>query len=129
MINLPNGERLCPKALFDNLVEGIWVIDRDANTTYVNLCMAEMLGYRVGEMQGKHLFEFTDDRGIAAAKENLERRRQGRPCRPASARSCNSWPKAGPPSKSPPNFIPASVPSRRTAATSWRDWASSAWRN
>lgn len=77
MINLPDGERLSPKALFDNLVEGIWVIDRDANTTYVNLCMAEMLGYRVDEMQGKHLFEFTDDRGIAAARESLERRRRG----------------------------------------------------
>ncbi len=57
--------------------EGIWVIDKDANTTFVNPSMAKMLGYTPQEMMGKHLFSFMDERGAAIATRNLERREQG----------------------------------------------------
>ena len=65
------------RQLLDALQEGIWVIDRDARTTFVNPRMAEMLGYTVEEMQGRHLFDFMDEQGVEIAKRNLERRRQG----------------------------------------------------
>lgn len=65
------------RLLIENLNEGLWYIDQDARTTFVNPPMAEMLGYTVVEMSGKHLFEFMDERGAEIARHNLERRRQG----------------------------------------------------
>jgi PAS domain S-box-containing protein len=65
------------RQLLEALHEGIWVIDQDAYTTFVNPRMAEMLGYEVEEMQGKHLFDFMDERGIEITERNLERRHQG----------------------------------------------------
>jgi len=63
--------------LVENLQEGIWVIDRDGFTTFVNTRMTEMLGYTEDEMMGKHLFSFMDEQGAEIAKRNLERRKQG----------------------------------------------------
>jgi len=57
--------------------EGIWAIDANGYTTYVNRLMAEMLGYSVEEMLGAHLFSFMDDAGKTIAAEKMERRRQG----------------------------------------------------
>ncbi len=65
------------RLLIENLHEGLWYIDQDARTTFVNPRMAEMLGYTVEEMSGKHLFEFMDERGAESARHNLERRQQG----------------------------------------------------
>ncbi|TET22220.1 MAG: PAS domain S-box protein [Candidatus Stahlbacteria bacterium] len=63
--------------LVDSLHEGIWVIDKDSCTTFINPRMAQMLGYTPDEMQGKHLFSFMDERGVQICKRYLERRRQG----------------------------------------------------
>ncbi|MBN2184927.1 MAG: PAS domain S-box protein [Candidatus Krumholzibacteriota bacterium] len=63
--------------LFDNLQEGIWVIDKDAFTSLVNPRMAEMLGYTQDEMAGKHLFDFMDENNIELAKGKLSRRQEG----------------------------------------------------
>jgi PAS domain S-box-containing protein len=57
--------------------EGIWVIDGDSRTTFVNPQMASMLGYTVEEMIGGPLFSFMDEEWLAIAKTNVERRRQG----------------------------------------------------
>jgi PAS domain S-box-containing protein len=65
------------RQLLEALQEGIWVIDQDARATFVNPRMAEMLGYTVEEMQGLHLFDFMDVRGVEITKRNLERRQQG----------------------------------------------------
>jgi len=65
------------RQLIGSLHEGIWVIDKDAYTTFANPRMAEMLGYTVEEMLGKHLFSFMDERGVEIATRNLERRRRG----------------------------------------------------
>ena len=63
--------------LVELLHEGIWVIDEDSRTTYINTHMAGMLGYTVEEMQGKELFSFMDERGRKLAAQNVERRREG----------------------------------------------------
>lgn len=57
--------------------EGIWVIDKENNTSFVNPSMADMLGYTPEEMHGKPLFAFMDERGVELAERNIERRQQG----------------------------------------------------
>src|SRR4030042_1615095 len=63
--------------LIESLQQGIWLIDKDAYITFVNPPMADMLGYTVDEMQGKHLFDFMDEKGIEIAGKKLEGRRRG----------------------------------------------------
>jgi PAS domain S-box-containing protein len=65
------------RQLIETLQEGIWAIDKDGCTTFVNPRMAEMLGYDSSEMLGKHLFSFMDEDGVRIAKAKLERRKQG----------------------------------------------------
>jgi PAS domain S-box-containing protein len=57
--------------------EGIWTIDKDAVTTFVNPALAHMMGYTVDEMLGKSLFDFMDEEGKAITVRNLEQRQQG----------------------------------------------------
>lgn len=57
--------------------EGIWTIDAQARTTYVNPKMAAMLGYTTAEMLGRELTDFMDNEGREITQKNLERRRQG----------------------------------------------------
>ena len=52
--------------------EGIWVLDMEDRTTYVNKRMAEMLGYREDEMIGKKPFDFLIEREQAAAQQGPE---------------------------------------------------------
>jgi PAS domain S-box-containing protein len=65
------------RRIVERLTEGIWVIDRDARTTFVNPSMADMLGYRAEEMLGRHLFAFMDEAGVEAARRLLARRERG----------------------------------------------------
>ena len=57
--------------------EGIWIIDAEARTTFVNRKMAQMFGYTESEMMGCTLYDFMDEEEIAIAEYNFERRRQG----------------------------------------------------
>lgn len=57
--------------------EGIWTLDAEGKTTFVNPHLSETLGYTVGEMFRKPLFAFMDEQGIRIATRNLERLRQG----------------------------------------------------
>ena len=65
------------RQLVDNLQEGLWVIDKDARTTFVNPRMAEMLGYSQSEMIGKHLFSFMDPDSCDDTLRVLKRRAAG----------------------------------------------------
>jgi len=65
------------RRLIESIHDGIWVIDQDAFTTFVNPRMAEMLGYITEEMLGKHLFSFMDKQGMAIATLHLKRRQRG----------------------------------------------------
>jgi CheY-like chemotaxis protein len=51
--------------------EGIWVLDTEDRTTYVNKRMAEMLGYREDEMIGKKPFDFLIEREQSRAAESF----------------------------------------------------------
>ena len=65
------------RLLVENAQEGFWAIDENTYTSFVNPKMAEMLGYTVDEMIGKHIFNFIDEKGIKTVKSKLKRRKQG----------------------------------------------------
>ncbi|HEV2913751.1 MAG TPA: PAS domain S-box protein [Pyrinomonadaceae bacterium] len=57
--------------------EGIWMIDAQARTNYVNQRMAEMIGYTVNEMLGRHISDFMDETTARETLQKFERRKQG----------------------------------------------------
>ncbi len=57
---IKNGEDGRYREFVENINEGLWEIDADGNTIYVNSRMAVMLGCTVEEMTGRHLFSFMD---------------------------------------------------------------------
>ena len=65
------------RQIIETTEEGVWLLDTDGKTTFVNRRMAEMLQYTPAQMMGKHLFEFMDEEDQLVAQENLKRRRQG----------------------------------------------------
>lgn len=65
------------RTLVENINEGIWKIDAEGYTTFANSKLADMLGYSVEEMMGRHLFDFMDDEWVAIAKEKLKSRKTG----------------------------------------------------
>jgi PAS domain S-box-containing protein len=83
ILRIKNSEEVMLKSeekyrlIVENAREGIWSIDAEANTIFVNQYMANMLGYTVDEMLGMHLFSFMDEDNIEIAKNNLENRKKG----------------------------------------------------
>lgn len=65
------------RTLVENLNEGIWQIDREGFTTFVNVKMAEMLGYTTDEMMGKNLREFIEPEKMEEVEYYVERRMKG----------------------------------------------------
>ncbi|WP_336620801.1 EAL domain-containing protein [Janthinobacterium sp.] len=57
--------------------EGIWEIDAQALTSFVNPKMAHMLGYQIEEMLGKPLAAFMDAEGRTLLERNIARRQDG----------------------------------------------------
>jgi PAS domain S-box-containing protein len=63
--------------LMEIALEGIWIVDETSNISYVNYKMAEMLGYTVDELLGRHIYMFMDERAIESCKQGIEKSRQG----------------------------------------------------
>lgn len=80
-IDMDLSERKQAEEKYQKLInlaqEGIWVIDKDNTTSFVNPSMASMLGYSSEEMLGKTVFDFMDEPGIKLANQYLERRQAG----------------------------------------------------
>jgi PAS domain S-box-containing protein len=57
--------------------EGIWVIDVENQTSFVNERMAQLLGTTSSAMLGRTVFDFMDEEGKCLAEVFLTRRRQG----------------------------------------------------
>ncbi len=62
------------RRIVETAQEGIWMIDAQNKTSFVNKKMAEMLGVTVDDMMRTPLFEFMDEEGRAVAAANIERR-------------------------------------------------------
>ena len=57
--------------------EGVWLLDSNFNTIFVNRQLAEMLGYEPAEMIGLNIFDFYFPEDVDRKRQRLERRRQG----------------------------------------------------
>jgi PAS domain S-box-containing protein len=57
--------------------EGVWIIDSDFRTTFVNRHMAEMLGYTPEEMLGCTPFDFAFPEDASSKHADFERSRKG----------------------------------------------------
>lgn len=57
--------------------EGIWEVDANGNTNFVNRRMAQMLGFSVEAMLGMSIFSFMGEAWQAIAPAKVERWRQG----------------------------------------------------
>ncbi len=65
------------RQLVELTLEGVWAIDAESNTTFVNPRMAMMLGYQPQEMMGKSLFDFIDGKALERTQNLIERRKHG----------------------------------------------------
>lgn len=65
------------RCIVETANEGIWLLNAENQTTFVNERMAAMLGYTVTEMQGQPLLAFMDAEWQAIATVKLEQRRAG----------------------------------------------------
>ncbi len=65
------------RRLIETANEGVWVVDRDLNTSFVNQRFADMLGYSRGEMAGHNLLDYVISEDRAIMKSQFVARRNG----------------------------------------------------
>ncbi len=65
------------RELVETMREGVWAVDQNLVTTFVNARMAEMLGFATDEMVGRHLFDFIPPDTVETMAELMERRTRG----------------------------------------------------
>jgi PAS domain S-box-containing protein len=65
------------RRIVETTTEGIWVLDAQNNTTFVNPQLAQMLGYSLDEIVGQSFFAFMDEHKRAIAELYLKRRYNG----------------------------------------------------
>jgi PAS domain S-box-containing protein len=66
------------RTMVETALEGVWALDAEGRTTYVNHRMGEMLGYQPEEMLGRYLFSFMNEDNRRLAEALWAERRQGR---------------------------------------------------
>ena len=64
--------------LTDSILDGIWSVDRNGVTIYVNKSMSEMLGYADSEMIGRSIYSFLDSNWRNVSNAKLEDRIKGK---------------------------------------------------
>lgn len=77
-----NGSAAMPpvqilRQVVENAHEGIWIIDTEAKTTYVNKRMAEILGCDRQEVVGHSVYEFVSRSNVEEWRSHLLRRQAG----------------------------------------------------
>jgi PAS domain S-box-containing protein len=65
------------RRIVETAQEGIWTIDENNKTNFVNKKICDILEYSPEEMKGKGLYDFMDDEGRKYAIACMERRRNG----------------------------------------------------
>jgi PAS domain S-box-containing protein len=66
------------RLLVETMGEGLWLLDAEGKTTFVNRRMADMLGYDPAELQGRSLYDFMALEDIPQAQRNMAARLKGR---------------------------------------------------
>jgi PAS domain S-box-containing protein len=65
------------RQIVETAQEGIWLIDENHITTFVNSKMCEILEYTEAEMIGKDIFYFMNEEGQALAAKLMDRKKDG----------------------------------------------------
>jgi PAS domain S-box-containing protein len=65
------------RRIVDTSNEGIWALDRNGMTTFVNSRMAQVVGYACEEIIGHHYTEFLFEEDFPDQKKSMERRSHG----------------------------------------------------
>jgi two-component system, cell cycle sensor histidine kinase and response regulator CckA len=65
------------RRLLQTAHEGVWLLDAELRTTYVNQRMAAMLGATTDDLLSTSVLDFLDEEAKVEARYYLERRRQG----------------------------------------------------
>jgi PAS domain S-box-containing protein len=65
------------REILESTTEGVWRVDPQMVTDYVNPSLARMLGYTVEEMLGRHLSEFLDPQELGTARASIHRQTAG----------------------------------------------------
>jgi PAS domain S-box-containing protein len=65
------------RGIIDTAQEGVWILDPQARTRYVNQRLAEMLGYSADHMYARSLYEFLTSETLPAAERAFEVQRRG----------------------------------------------------
>lgn len=65
------------RRIVETTEQGVWTIDANDRTTFVNAKMAHMLGYTPDEMQGMSLLNFVHEEDAPLAQNTIERSRLG----------------------------------------------------
>jgi PAS domain-containing protein len=65
------------RRMYDTAREGIWGVDADYRIQYANPQMAEMLGYTVEDVLGRHVTDFVVTEEKPDAEQRFEHRRKG----------------------------------------------------
>jgi PAS domain S-box-containing protein len=63
--------------IMETVQEGIWHIDENTSTTYVNPYLASLLGYAPEDMIGKSALDFISPQDRKKALQNIEERKKG----------------------------------------------------
>ncbi len=67
------------RQLVETIHDGIWMFDSTFATTFGNQYIAEMLGYKINELQGKSIYEFMTESQKESFRKDVPRLRQGNP--------------------------------------------------
>ncbi len=65
------------KMIVDTAHEGIWVIDAEEKTSYVNQRICDILGYDVSELMGRPVLDFIDQQYLERARYIIDEQRRG----------------------------------------------------
>jgi PAS domain S-box-containing protein len=65
------------RQILESTIEGVWNVNLELLTDYVNPSLARMLGYTVEEMLGRHLSEFLGRENLDNARESIQRQSEG----------------------------------------------------
>lgn len=73
--------KLARQQLYQQIIEtaneGIWMLDCEFRVSYLNMRMADMLGYQPEEILNQSLETFTFEEDLPALHENMNRRKRG----------------------------------------------------
>jgi PAS domain S-box-containing protein len=66
------------RQIVETAQEGIWVMDENLTTTFVNNKLCELLEYTREEMKGKHIHFFLDEEGKTSVSNFIKRKKEGK---------------------------------------------------